>query len=139
MKLTGAQIETATREAEPLPWCGGAADLLRGEPCVTEGEKEKEKARRVPHHPMKLRRRADVEVRRRSGGITASQRRVDEAPPRENIVRSGAGVREEELDENPGPEAERRRWPAVAEVLRYGWTTAAQGRLPLRAPRCGGG
>ena len=41
-------------------------------------------------------------------------------------MRSGAGVGEEELGEDPGPEAERRRWPAVAEVLRNGRTMAAQ-------------
>ena len=135
----GARIGSAARGAE-IGYGAAALPNYGEESSHVQMEREKGKrAWRVPHHPVKLRRLADVDVRRRSGGITASQRWVDEAPPRENLVRSGAGVSEEELGENPGPEAERRRWPAVAEVLRYGWTTAAQGRFPLRAPRCGGG
>jgi hypothetical protein len=57
-----------------------------------------------------------------------------------------AGLRsgEIELGEAPGPEAERRLWLSVAEVLRNGRTTAAQGGLLGGATRrrrlgCGGG
>ena len=44
-----------------------------------------------------------------------------------NLLRSGAGVGEEGLGEDPGPEAKRRLWPAVAEGLRNGRTMAVQG------------
>ena len=44
----------------------------------------------------------------------------------ENPVLAGLGPGEIEFGEAPSPEAERRRWLAVAEVLRNGRTTAAQ-------------
>ena len=54
-------------------------------------------------------------------------------------VRSGAGVGEGELGEDPGPTAELLHQVAVVEALWNAEYTAAQGRLPLRAPRCCGG
>ena len=61
-------------------------------------------------------------AQRRNHGIAEASRRSSSTG---NLMRSGAGVREEELGEGPGPEAERLRWPAVAEVLRNGRTTVA--------------
>ena len=62
-------------------------------------------------------------AQRRNHGVTEAGRRNSSTGI---LVRSGAGVGEEELGEDPSPEAERRRWLAVAEVLRNGRTTAAQ-------------
>ena len=122
-----ARIGSAARGAE-IGYGAAALPNYGEESSHVQREREKGKrARRVPHHHVKLQRRADVEVWWHSGRITVSQRRVDEASPRENLVRSGAGVGEEELGEDPGPEAKRRRWPAVAEGLRNGRTMAVQG------------
>jgi hypothetical protein len=77
-----ARIGSAARGAE-IGYGTAALPNYGEESSHVQREREKGKrARRVPHHPVKLRRRADVEVRRCSGEITASQRRVDEAPPR---------------------------------------------------------
>jgi len=53
-------------------------------------------------------------------------------------MRSGTGVGEGELGEDPDPTAELLRQLVVVEALWNAEYTAAQGRLSLRAPRCGG-
>ena len=62
-------------------------------------------------------------AQRRNHGVAEAGRRSSSTG---NLMRSGAWVGEEELGEDPGPEAERRRWLAMAEVLRSSRTTAAQ-------------
>jgi len=66
---------------------------------------------------------AEVGFWRNRGGAGAGRRSSSTG----NLVRSGAEVGEEELGEDPGPEAKRRRWPAVAEGLRNGRTMVVQG------------
>ena len=62
-------------------------------------------------------------AQRRNHGVVEAGRRSSYTGI---LVRSGAGVGEEELDEDPGSGEERQRWLVVAEVLRNGRSTAAQ-------------